>query len=248
MREQQEFIFGIRPVLEAVNSGTGIDKIMIRKGLKGELAIELISLIRHSGIPYQTVPVEKLNRITRKNHQGVIAFISLISYSPVEEVVQGTFEKGESPFILVLDGITDVRNFGAITRSAEVAGVHAIVIPEKGGAQINPDAIKTSAGALLSLPVCRTRNLENTVLELKQYGLRIIGASEKSEKLFYQAGMTGPIAIIMGSEDSGISPDLLDICDEQVKIPRHGRIESLNVSAAAAVMVFEAVKQRDQAV
>jgi 23S rRNA (guanosine2251-2'-O)-methyltransferase len=247
MIDKQEIIFGIRPVLEAINSGKEIDKIMIRKGLTGELSHELMSLLKPSGIPYQFVPVEKLNRITRKNHQGVIAFISLIPYSPIEEIIQGTFERGESPFILLLDGITDVRNFGAIARSAEVAGVHAIVIPEKGGAQINSDAIKTSAGALLSLPVCRSSNLEKTAIDLRVSGLRIIGTSEKAEKLFYQTSMEGPIVLVMGSEDTGISSGLLRICDELVKIPQHGRIKSLNVSAAAAVMIFEAVKQRHQA-
>ncbi len=245
--EKQDILFGLRPVIEAVHSGKELDKILIRKGLVGELYHELMVLVRASGIPYQMVPVEKLNRVTRKNHQGVVAYMSLISYSPISEIIQRVFEKGESPLILILDEITDVRNFGAIARSAEVAGVHALLIPERGGAQINADAIKTSAGALLNIPVCRVLSLEKAAAELKISGLKIIGATENAEKLFYQSEMSGPLAIVLGSEDTGISKELASQCDEQIRIPKHGKIDSLNVSAAAAVLVFEAEKQRFQA-
>ena len=247
MMEKQDILFGLRPVIEAIKSGKELDKILIRKGLVGDLFFELMDLVKASGIPYQMVPVEKLNRVTRKNHQGIVAYISLISYSPIGEIVQRAFENGESPLVLILDGITDVRNFGAIARSAEVAGVHALLIPEKGGAQINPDAIKTSAGALLSIPVCREKRIDKTAVELKNSGLKIMGATEKAEKLFYQSDMTGPLAIVLGSEDTGISKEMLAVCDAYIRIPRHGKIDSLNVSSAAAVLVFEAEKQRFQA-
>lgn len=245
--DKQDIIFGLRPVIEAIHSGKELDKILIKKGLSGELYHELMGLVRSAGIPYQMVPIEKLNRVTRKNHQGVIAYASLISYSPIDEIIQRVFENGESPLVLILDGITDVRNFGAIARSAEVAGVHTLVIPERGGAQINADAIKTSAGALLNIPVCRVRNLGDTAKELQRSGLKVVGATEKADKLFYESELSGPLAIVLGSEDEGISIEMLRVCDELVKIPQHGKISSLNVSASAAVLVFEAEKQRYQA-
>ena len=245
--DKQDVIFGLRPVIETILAGKEMDKILVKKGLSGELYHELMVLVRSAGIPYQMVPIEKLNRVTRKNHQGVIAYVSLISYSPIEEIIQRVFENGESPLVMILDGITDVRNFGAIARSAEVGGVHALIIPEKGGAQINADAIKTSAGALLNIPVCRVKNLGDTAKNLQKSGLKVVGATEKAEKLFYESEMSGPLAIVLGSEDEGISIEMLRVCDELVKIPQHGKIESLNVSASAAVLVFEAEKQRYQA-
>lgn len=247
MTDKQDFLFGLRPIIEAIHSGKEMDKVLIKKGLSGDLYHELMGLIRTDGIPYQIVPYEKLNRITRKNHQGVVAYLSLISYSPVDEIIQRVFESGESPLVLILDGITDVRNFGAIARSAEVAGVHALVIPEKGGAQINADAVKTSAGALMNIPVCRVRKLDSTTKDLQSFGLKIVGASEKGEKLYHEADLSGPLAIVMGSEDKGISVEVMKYCDPLVKIPQAGKINSLNVSAASAVLVFEAVKQRYQA-
>ena len=246
MRDKQDIIFGLRPLIEAINAGKELDKVLIKKGLSGDLSGELMAMIRSAGIPFQLVPVEKLNRITRKNHQGVVAFVSIISYSPVEEIVQQVFEKGDSPLLLILDGVTDVRNFGAIARSAEVAGAHAIVIPEKGGAQINADAVKTSAGALMSLPVCRVKSLSRLIGELRNSGLKIVGASEKAEILHHQSNMAGPLGIVMGSEDTGISNEVLRHCDELIKIPQHGKIDSLNVSSAAAVLLFEAERQRHQ--
>ena len=245
--EKQDTLFGIRPVIEAIHAGRELEKVFIRKGLTGDLYHELIKLIRDTGTPYQFVPPEKLNRITRKNHQGVIAYMSLITYSPMAEIIHRVYESGGIPLIIILDGVTDVRNFGAIARSAEVAGAHAIVIPDRGSAQINADAVKTSAGALMSLPVCRVRSLEKAAAELKDSGLRIVGASEKSGKIFYRTDMSGPLGIVLGSEDTGISREMLNSCDELVSIPTHGKIESLNVSSAAAVLVFEAERQRNQA-
>jgi 23S rRNA (guanosine2251-2'-O)-methyltransferase len=244
--EQQDFIFGLRPVMEAVEAGRNIERILIRKGLQGEGVSALLHLVRQSGIPYQQVPVEKLNRVTRKNHQGVIAITALITYMPVEEIVARAFEEGRDPLVVVLDGITDVRNLGAIARSAEAAGADAILVPERGAAQINPDAMKTSAGALSVIPVCRTPDLIRSLRYMKNAGLRISGATEKTDRLFYEADFRSPVALVMGAEDRGISPEILNLCDQEVRIPMLGKIASLNVSAAAAVILFEVVRQRSK--
>lgn len=246
MTEQQDYIFGLRPVQEALEAGRNIERILIRKGLQGDQVQPLLQLIRQAGIPYQMVPVEKLNRVTRKNHQGIIAITAMIAYQPFEEIVAQVFESGKDPLVIILDGITDVRNMGAIARSAEAAGADAILVPEKGSAQINPDAMKTSAGALSIIPVCRTPDLIRSVKYLKNAGLKITGATEKTDMLYYQADFRSPAAIIMGAEDIGISPALLDLCDQEVRIPMLGKIASLNVSAAAAVLLFEAVRQRER--
>jgi len=244
MTEQQDFIMGLRPVEEAVEAGRNIERILIRKGLQGEQFNAVLNLVRAAGIPYQFVPVEKLNRVTRKNHQGIIAITALLTYLPLEEVVAQVFESGRDPLVVIIDGVTDVRNMGAIARSAEAAGADAILIPEKGSAQINPDAMKTSAGALSIIPVCRTVDLIRSVKYLKSAGLKVTGATEKTDLLFYEADFRSPMALVMGSEDTGISPALLDLCDQEVRIPMLGKIASLNVSAAAAVLLFEAVRQR----
>ncbi|MCD6347871.1 MAG: 23S rRNA (guanosine(2251)-2'-O)-methyltransferase RlmB [Bacteroidales bacterium] len=242
--EKQSFLFGIHPVIEAFSSGREIDKVLIKKGLIGENVKELMELIRKAGIPYQVVPIEKLNRITRKNHQGVIAFAALVSYSPIEEIVQRCFEHGEVPLILALDGVTDVRNFGAIVRSAEIAGAHAILVPDKGSAQINPEAMKSSAGALNILPIARTTNLPATLRSLRESGLKILGATEKAARTLYNQELTTPLVIVMGSEEDGLSGAVIRICDELIKVPQKGKIASLNVSATAAVLLFETLRQR----
>lgn len=242
--EQQDYIFGLRPVQEAIEAGRNIERVMIRKGLQGEGFHSLLQLIRQSGIPFQYVPVEKLNRMTQKNHQGIIAITSIVTYLPFEEIVTRAFEEGRDPVIVILDGITDVRNLGAIARSAEAAGADAILIPEKGVAQINPDAMKTSAGALAVIPVCRTPDLIRSIKYLKNAGLVITGATEKTDILFYEADFRKPMVLIMGAEDHGISPNILALCDQEVRIPMLGKIASLNVSAAASVILFEAVRQR----
>ena len=242
--ETQDYIFGLRPVREAIEAGRNLEKVMIGKNLQGELAREVLSLIRQNGIPYQFVPVEKLNRMTRKNHQGIIAITSLVLYQSFEEIVTAVFESGRDPMVVILDGITDVRNLGAIARSAEAAGMDAILIPEKGSAQVNPDAMKTSAGALSIIPVCRTADLVRSIKYLKNAGLKITGASEKAQMDFYQADFRSPLALVMGSEDTGIDPAIRAIMDQEVRIPMMGKISSLNVSAAAAVLFFEAVRQR----
>ncbi|WP_319273433.1 23S rRNA (guanosine(2251)-2'-O)-methyltransferase RlmB [uncultured Draconibacterium sp.] len=244
---KEDFLFGTRAVIEAIKNGKTIDKILIKKGLRNELISELQQLIKESEIAVQYVPIEKINRITRKNHQGVLAFISPIEFDNIETVIPGIYEEGLTPLLLVLDQITDVRNFGAIARSAECAGVQAIIIPEKGMARIGADAVKTSAGAIHNIPICKTNNLYHTVRYLKDSGIKVVAATEKGNKLYSDSDMKSPIAIVMGSEDTGVSAQILKLADEQLKIPILGQIESLNVSVSAALMVYEAVRQRNQA-
>jgi len=242
--EKENFIYGLHPVTEAIKSGKEIDRVLFKKGLQGAFSAELLQLVRANDIPFQFVPQEKLDRITRKNHQGVIALVTEISYQTLENLVQMVFEDGKTPFFLILDGITDVRNFGAICRSAECAGVHGIIIPRQGSAQINEEAVRTSAGALLRIPVCRERSLRNTANFLKESGVKLIAASEKAADNFFKGDYSAPLALIMGSEETGISPELLRICDQIVKIPMQGDISSLNVSVAAGILMFEVVRQR----
>lgn len=242
--EATDYIFGIRAVMEAIESGRQIDKVLVRNDLNGPLAGELFALLRARDIRPQRVPEQKLNRITRKNHQGVIAFVAAVNYHSLRQVVPTLFEDGILPMLVVLDGITDVRNFGAIARTAECCGVNAIVIPERGSAGVNADAVKTSAGALLHLPVCRERSLKEAVEYLKLSGYALVAASEKADINYTKADYTGPVAIVMGAEDVGISPEILAQCDSIVSIPMFGHIGSLNVSVAAGVMLYEAVRQR----
>lgn len=237
-------IFGTRAVIEAVNAGKEIDKIIIQKGLSNQLYSELRKAIKDLDIPIQIVPPEKINRITTKNHQGVLAFIAQVTYYEVEDVLTRVIEKGKTPLVLILDRVTDVRNFGAIARSADCAGVQFMIIPSRGAAQINADAVKTSAGALNRMKVCRVDNLKDTIDYLKQCGLQIIACHEKTESYHFNADLTKPTAIIMGSEENGISNEYLKRSDMQVKIPMVGNIASLNVSVAAGIILFEAVKQR----
>ena len=242
---KEDYIFGTRAVIEAIKSRKPVERVLIKKGLDNELFHQLFSLIKENDIPFQFVPVEKINRVTRKNHQGVLAFISAVEFADIETVVPGLFESGVDPFVLVLDQITDVRNFGAIVRTAECAGVHAVVIAEKGMARIGADAVKTSAGAIHTLPICRAANLTSTLQFLKNSGIKIVAATEKATQLYTDVSLNGPIAIVMGAEDKGISSSVLKLTDEQVKIPLHGNIESLNVSVAAGLMMYEAVRQRN---
>lgn len=244
---KQECIFGIRAVIEAIQQEKEIDKVMLKQGVRGELFQQLFSLIKQNNIPFQYVPEEVFKPFADRNHQGVLAEVSPVPYQEIDEVLDGVQAKGEVPFIMILDRITDVRNFGAIARSAECAGVHAIVIPNKNSAKISSDAIKTSAGALYNIPVCRVLNLKKLVRELKfQRGIMVYAASEKAEKFYTNVDMTVPLAIVMGAEDKGIDEGLLNIVTECVKIPQKGQIESLNVSAAASVMMFEVVRQRGE--
>ncbi len=242
--EKTDYIFGIRAVMEAIEAGKQIDKILLRKDLNGELAAELSELIRSRGIIAQRVPAQRLDRITRKNHQGVIALLSAVTYQSIDQVVPMLYDEGVLPFIIVLDGITDVRNFGAIARTAECAGVDAIVIPEHGSVSVQGDAVKTSAGALHYLPVCRERNIFSAVRSLKEHGFNVVAVSEKADQIYTAGDYTVPTALVMGAEDTGISADVMKLCDTKVNIPMFGHIGSLNVSVAAGVMIYEVVRQR----
>ncbi|MBO5951539.1 MAG: 23S rRNA (guanosine(2251)-2'-O)-methyltransferase RlmB [Bacteroidaceae bacterium] len=239
-------IFGIRAVIEAIEAGKEIDKLLIKKDLQGDLSRELFNILKGRHIPVQRVPVEKLNRITRKNHQGVIAYTTQITYQHIEDIVPTLFEEGKNPFFVLLDGVTDVRNFGAIARTAECAGVDAIIIPSKNSVSVNADAIKTSAGALHTIPVCREDNLTKSIKYLKNCGIHIAGATEKGNRSYTKGTYDGPVCLIMGAEDRGIPQEHLALCDEWVKIPILGHIGSLNVSVAAGVLIYEIVKQRNE--
>jgi len=244
VKKFDNLVYGIHPLVETIKSGKEIDKVFIQKGLQGGLSAELFSLLREYKIHYQIVPIEKLNRISRKNHQGVVAFISSITYQPIEEIIQSLFEKGENPLIMILDRVTDVRNFGAIARTAECAGVHAILVPMQGSAQMNADAMKTSAGALNNIPVSRSKNLNESIDFLKNSGLQIVAATEKTNDNYYTVDFSLPTAIIMGSEEDGVSPAYLKKCNHKVRIPMNGTTDSLNVSVAAGILIYEAIKQR----
>ncbi len=242
--KEKEMIFGIRAVIEAVEAGKDIDKVLVKRELSGDLFLELQQLLRTCEIPMQRVPVERIDRITRKNHQGVIAFTSAVTYQKLEDIVPMLYEEGKTPFILVLDGLTDVRNFGAIARTCEVAGVHAIVIPARGSVTVNADAIKTSAGALHTIPVCREQNLKEAIVFLQNSGIKVVAATEKAAGFYTESDFTVPIAILMGAEDVGVAAENLRVSDELVKIPQIGTIQSLNVSVAAGVIIYEVVRQR----
>lgn len=244
MKKEEDLIFGIHPVAEALKANKEIDRLLLQKNTNGEQFQEILRMAREKHIPVQMVPDVKLNSLVRGNHQGIIAFILPISFSKLENVLMQCFESGKTPIIIVLDQITDVRNFGAIARSAECAGATAIVVPEKGSARIGADAVKASAGALLEIPVCRVRNLDGTIKYLQDSGLRVFACTEKCEKRYTSADFTIPSAIILGSEEFGISVDLLKRSDEWIKIPMAGRISSLNVSVAAGIMLFEVLRQR----
>ena len=241
---EDEMIFGIRAVIEAIEAGKDIDRLLIKKDLQGDLSHELFAVLKGQDIPVQRVPVEKLNRITRKNHQGVIAFTTQITYQHVSDLVPLIFEQGRDPFFVLLDGVTDVRNFGAIARTCECAGVDAIIIPSKNSVSVNADAIKTSAGALHTLPVCRENQIAQTLKYLRNCGIRIAAATEKGDMDYTKGQYSGPVCLVMGAEDKGIPQEHLALCDEWVRIPILGHIQSLNVSVAAGVLIYEIVKQR----
>ena len=236
-------IFGLRPVIEVIESGKQIEKLYVKKGAEGQLMNDFKDLCYRAHVRYQEVPVEKLNRLTRGNHQGVVAQMAAIDYVALEDILERVPED-ETPLIVLFDGVTDVRNFGAIARSAECAGAHGLIVPLKNSAPVNSEAIRSSAGALTRIPVHRAGSLRNTLKALASEGMQIVAATEKSRKLLYDADLTKPTVIVMGNEEKGVSKEIMKLCDEQLAIPMIGAIESLNVSAAAAVMLFEVVRQR----
>jgi len=242
--KQTPFIYGIRPAIEAIKAGKELEKVLLQNGLKGEGFRELFALIKELEIPFQFVPAEKLNRLSHQNHQGVIAHLSEITYQKLEQIIPMIYEQGKTPLVLILDKVTDVRNLGSIARTAECAGVDALIVPAKGSAQINSDAVKTSAGALYKLPVVRSENLKESLRFLHDSGLHIVAATEKADSDYTAADYSVPTALILGSEGTGISEEYLKLSDTKVSIPVLGEIESLNVSVASGILLYEVIRQR----
>ncbi len=237
-------IFGIRAVIEAIKSGKNIDKVFVQKGLRGELFQELEYLLRQESLNTSYVPIEKLNRLSKGNHQGVVAHISPIAFHDIETLVLSVIESGNTPLFLLLDQLSDVRNFGAIIRTAECTGVSGIIIQKKGGAPINGDTIKTSAGAIFKIPICKVDHIKDAVFHMQASGIKVVAATEKAQKTIYDVDLKTPTAIVMGSEGRGINPSVLKVSDENAKLPIVGEIESLNVSVACGAFLYEVVRQR----
>ena len=244
MVDKGEMIYGTRAVMEAIRAGKEIEKIMIQSSLSNDLTKELIVLARERKVPYTFVPQEKLKKFSTKNHQGVICILASVTYASLDNLIDRAYSEGREPFLLMLDRITDVRNFGAIARTAECAGVDGIVIGEKGNAPITSDAMKTSAGALNHLAICREKDLKKTIKYLRENGIRIIACTEKASQSIFDAPLAGPVALVMGSEEDGISDEFLRAADELVRIPMKGKIGSLNVSVASGVAIYEVVRTR----
>jgi 23S rRNA (guanosine2251-2'-O)-methyltransferase len=242
--EKKEMVFGTRAVMEAIKAGREIEKIYIQSGLNNDLIRELINTAQGHKVPFSFIPQQKLNSISSKNHQGVICLLSIVQYAPLENIIDKCYEEGREPFFLILDRITDVRNFGAIARTVECAGLDGIIIGEKGNAPISADAMKTSAGALNHLPVCRVKDMTKTFRLLKDNGIQVIACTEKADKSLYEMELNSPLAIVVGSEEDGISPEILKAVDHLAKIPMKGQIGSLNVSVAAGIAIYEAVRQK----
>lgn len=242
----ESMIFGTRVVIEAVRSGKELDRILIQRDIKNPLIMELKTVLKEFGLAFQAVPVEKLNRLTRKNHQGVVAFLSPVSFYHIDQLVPSLFTADRFPVLLMLDRVTDVRNFGAICRTAECFGVNAVIIPERGSAAITGDALKASAGALNRINICREPNLKDTISFLKESGYTVVGCTEKAKQSLYDFRFEGPVCLIMGSEGDGISGEYLKRCDQLLSIPMAGQTASLNVSVAAGIMMYELVRQWNQ--
>jgi 23S rRNA (guanosine2251-2'-O)-methyltransferase len=242
--EKTDMIYGTRAVKEAILAGKEIEKIMIQGGMNNDLIKDLITTAKSHSVPYTFVPEEKLKRLSSKNHPGVICILSSVSYSSIDNVIDRAYSEGREPFLVLLDRVTDVRNFGAVARTAECAGVDAIVIGEKGNAPISSDAMKTSAGALNHIAVCREKDLKKTLKLLRDSGIKVVACTEKAKGTIYDADLTGPIALLMGSEEDGISDTLIREADELAKIPIKGKIESLNVSVAAGIAIYEVVRRK----
>lgn len=240
---KNNLIFGIHPLIEALEAGREIDKILLKRGLRSSEVSHIMDVAKERTIPVQIVPEERLTRLTRKQHQGVIAFISEIEYTQLDQLIPMLYEEGRSPFVVLLDGLTDVRNFGAITRTAECAGVDAIIIPERGSVSVTADAVKTSAGALHRIPVCRVSSIQAAVTLLQENGIQIVAASEKAVDIYTESELSLPLGLVLGAEDHGVSQDVLCRADKIVRIPQVGAIGSLNVSVAGGILIYEVVRQ-----
>ncbi|HCZ36183.1 MAG TPA: 23S rRNA (guanosine(2251)-2'-O)-methyltransferase RlmB [Cytophagales bacterium] len=242
--EKSEMIFGTRAVMEAIKAKREIEKIFVQAGLNNDLIKELIQVAKANAVPFTFVPQQKLNRLSTKNHQGVICILATVSYANLEGIIDKAYQEGREPFLLIVDRVTDVRNFGALARTAECAGLDAIIMGDSGNAPITGDAMKTSAGALSHLPVCRVKDMKKTLHFLRESGIQIIACTEKASDLLYDLDLNTPLALIVGSEEDGISPQLLKEADRLAKIPMKGKISSLNVSVAAGISIYEALRQR----
>lgn len=240
---KNNLIFGIHPLIEALEAGREIDKILLKRGLRSSEVSHIMDVAKERTIPVQIVPEERLTRLTRKQHQGVIAFISEIEYTQLDQLIPMLYEEGRSPFVVLLDGLTDVRNFGAIARTAECAGVDAIIIPERGSVSVTADAVKTSAGALHRIPVCRVSSIQAAVTLLQENGIQIVAASEKAVDIYTESELSLPLGLVLGAEDHGVSQDVLCRADKIVRIPQVGAIGSLNVSVAGGILIYEVVRQ-----
>lgn len=246
IHSEKEFIFGMHPVMEAIRGGRQIDRVLVKQGLRGPGYHELMQVVNEFAVPWQVVPQEKLDYLTRKNHQGVIAWLSAIEFQNIENILPRIFEEGGDPLLLMLDSVSDVRNFGAIVRSALCFGAHAVIIPEKNSARISADAVKASAGALSTFPVCRVKSLSKCLTYLKESGVRAVAATEKTDIQVSAANLAGPVVVILGSEERGISRELIGLSDVQVSIPITGAIGSLNVSVSAGILLYEVGRQRSK--
>lgn len=243
---KQEIIYGTRAIIEAIDAGTAIERVMIQRDARNELLTELRKKIKANNISVANVPQQRLHKWKDKNHQGTIAFVSLVPFVELSDAIQQAYEKGEDPMIVLLDGVTDVRNFGAICRSAECMGVHGVVVPMKGTAMINDDAVKSSAGAIHHLNICKENNLSEAIRFMKDSGIKVFGLTEKTDTHIHDRDLSGPICLIAGSEEEGISDKIMNQCDGLLRLPMTGNIESLNVSVATGVGLYEVTRQRMQ--
>lgn len=244
-RSLKQLTAGTHACHDALKDGREFERVFIKKGARGELFEAIIGMCKEQAVPFSFVPGEKLDRLTNVNHQGVVGLHAEISYQKYEDIIPFLFEQGLSPLCVLLDRVTDVRNFGAIVRTAESLGAHCIIIPDRGAAQINTEAIKTSAGAIGRLPICRTDNLDEAISFLRLSGIRVVAASEKGSVPVYQSELSGPLAIVMGSEEDGVSSQILDNVDEVLHVPMSGKTGSLNVSVAMGMFMYEASRQRN---
>ena len=242
--EKEHLIFGIRAIIEAIQAGKEVDKVFIQKEISGELMKDLMKVMKRGNINFSYVPVEKLNRLTHNNHQGAVATISPVSFHDIESLISNVTESGKTPLFLILDQISDARNFGAIIRTAECTGVNGIIVQKAGSAPVNGDTVKTSAGAVFNIPICKVEHIKDSIFYLQSSDIKTVAATEKTENQIYDLDLTVPVAIIMGSEDRGINPSVLKIVDEKAKLPMYGTIGSLNVSVACGAFLYEAVRQR----
>jgi len=242
--EKEHLIFGIRAIIEAINAGKEVDKVFIQKDAQGDLMQDLMKTMKKNSINFSYVPVEKLNRLTSNNHQGAVATIAPISFVSLESLVEGVIESGKKPLFLILDQLSDARNFGAIIRTAECTSVDGIIVQKQGSAPVNGDTVKTSAGAVFNVPICKVDHIKDAIFYLQGSGIKTVAATEKTEQNIYDIDFSEPVAIIMGSEDRGVNPSVLKIVDEKAKLPMFGTIGSLNVSVACGAFLYETIRQR----